>query len=60
MKYMKHQHLLGIERIDKRDFDLLIHMKFSAGGDLQKLYKKKILAKSSYFVPEDIILFWVH
>ena len=34
MKYMKHPHLLGIERIDKRDFDILIHMKFLAGGDL--------------------------
>ena len=34
MKNMKHPHLLGIERIDKRDFDLLIHMKFLAGGDL--------------------------
>ena len=60
MKHMKHPHLLGIERIDKRDFDILIHMKFLTGGDLQKLYKKKILTDSTLIVPENIILFWAH
>ena len=33
-------------------------MKFSTGGDLQKLYKKKVLAKPDYIVPEETILFW--
>ena len=59
MTYMKHPNILGIERIDKRDFDILIHMKFLVGGDLQKLYKK-LLANPNFYVPEDIILFWAH
>ena len=60
MKHMKHPNLLGIERIDKRNFDILIHMNFSAGGDLQNLYKKKIASNPKYFVSEGTILFWAH
>ena len=56
----KNPNLLGIERIDKRDFDLLIHMKFSAGGDLQKFYNRNILVIPDFIVPENIILFWAH
>ena len=60
MKTIKHKNLLGIEKIDNRNFDLLIFMEFSTGGDLHKLYRKKIVANSNYFVPEETILFWAH
>ena len=60
MQKIIHLYLLGIQRIDKRDFELLIHMKFLPGGDMQRLYRKKIVENPNYYVPEDTILFWAH
>ena len=34
MQFIKHPNLLGIEIIQKRDFDILIMTEFQSGGDL--------------------------
>ena len=57
---LKHPHVLGIEFVIQRDFEIILVLKYLPGKDLQYQLDQKMIKDIHYMVPEPVIIFWAY